>query len=144
MVHVKDEGSHFEAPVEVVWAFLQDPEAHGRSHPRSRNAQMKPLSETSFILAREEEMNGHWIKTTSRITVFPPLGMSIEVLDGPLAGTKMVNVYTPRGSRTGVDVYGEFVSKEIPAAQLEGLARMYLEQAFNDDAPAIKALSSKH
>lgn len=143
MVHVKDEGSQFDAPVETVWAYLQSPEQPGRAHPHSRNTEMKPLTETSFLLTGEQEMGGHWVKTTTRISVFPPLAMSVELLDGPMAGTKRMHIYTPHGPRTAVDVYGEVASTEIPAGQLEPMARQFLEQMFNEDAPAIRAFAAK-
>jgi hypothetical protein len=104
---------------------------------------MKPLSETSFVLSMERNMGGHWAKESSRITIFPPLGMAIEILEGPLAGSKMINIYTPKGNRTQIDVFGEFTSSTIPANQLEPAVLANLEGAFNEDAPAIKALASK-
>jgi len=142
MAHIKDEGSHFEAPIDIVWKYLQGDD-HGRAHTTTRNQKMKPLSDTSFELSMERNMGGHWTKETSRITVFPPLGMAIEVLDGPMAGSKMINIYTPKGNQTRIDVYGEFQSAMIPAGQLEPAVRGNLEAAFNEDAPAIKAMAGK-
>jgi len=143
MVHIKDEGSHFDAPIETVWKYLQSPMDHGPSHVTSRNQKMEPINESSFVLTQEQEMNGQWVKSSSRITIFPPLALSIEILDGPMAGSKMVNVYTPKGSRTGIDVYGEFVSAQIPAPQLEHAVRGNLEMMFNEDSAGIKAFASK-
>ncbi len=143
MVHIKDEGSHFDAPIETVWAFIQAPEDHGRSHKSTRNQQMKPLSETSFVISMEQNMNGQWVKVANRITVLPPVGMAIEVIEGPMTGTKMVNVYTPKGNKTGIDVYGDFVSGQIPAAQLESAVRGNLQTVFDEDSAAIKAFASK-
>jgi hypothetical protein len=104
---------------------------------------MKPLTETSFVLNQEENMNGKWVKTSNRVTVFPPLGMSIEVLEGPMAGSKMINIYTPKGNKTGIDVYGEFVSPHIPSNQLEPAVRSNLEAAFNQDVAGLKTFVAK-
>ncbi|HKN06960.1 MAG TPA: hypothetical protein VJ021_05090 [Thermoplasmata archaeon] len=142
MVHIKDEGSHFDAPIETVWKYL-NADDHGPAHKSTRNQQMKPLSETSFILTQEQNMNGQWVKTSNRITVFPPIAVSIEILEGPLAGSKMINVYTPKGNKTGIDVYGEFVSQQIPAAQLEPAVRGNLETVFSEDSAALKSFSPK-
>lgn len=142
MVHIKDEGSHFDAPIETLWKYLQADD-HGPAHRSTRNQKMKPLSETSFLLSQEQNMNGQWVKTANRITVFPPIAVSIEVIEGPLAGSKMINVYTPNGNKTAIDVYGDFVSKQIPAAQLESAVRGNLETVFNEDVAAIKAFASK-
>jgi len=143
MVHIKDEGSHFDAPIETVWAFLQSPPDHGPSHKSIRNAQRKVLSENSFVITQEQNMNGQWVNVANRITVHPPLAVVVEVLEGPMAGTKMVNVYTPKGGKTGIDVFGEFVSPHIPAAQLEPAARANLETVFNEDTAAIKEFAAK-
>jgi hypothetical protein len=143
MVHIKDEGSHFDAPIETVWAFLRSPPDHGPSHKSVRNAQMKPLSENSIEITQEQNMNGQWVKVANRITFHPPLAVFIEVLEGPMAGTKMVNVYTAKGPKTGIDVYGEFVSAKLPADQLEPAARANLETVFNEDAASIKGFSAK-
>jgi hypothetical protein len=143
MVQIKDEGSHFDVPVDMLWKYIQAPADHGAAHEGSRNQQMKPLSETSFILSQEENMNGKWVRTSNRITVFPPLGMSIEVLEGPMAGSKMINIYTPKGNKTGIDVYGEFVAPQIPANQLEAAVRKNLENAFNQDVAGLKTFASK-
>ena len=36
------EGSKFDAPIELIWKYLQDPEAHGGAHRNTRNRAMKP------------------------------------------------------------------------------------------------------
>jgi hypothetical protein len=141
MVHIKDEGSQFDAPVDTVWEYLQTPDAHGRAHTGTRNQQMKPLTENSFELSMEQNMNGQWVRLASRITVFPPVAMTIEALEGPLAGSKMVHIYTPKGGKTGVDVYGDFTSKQIPPAQLEHAVRQSLEEMYSEDSAAIRAFA---
>ncbi|MFZ1023393.1 MAG: hypothetical protein WAN87_04595 [Thermoplasmata archaeon] len=143
MVQIKDEGSHFDVPADVLWKYIQAPADHGGAHPMSRNQQMKPLTETSFMLSQEENMNGQWVKTSNRITIFPPIGMAIEVMEGPMAGTKMLNVYTPKGNKTGIDVYGDFVAKGVPSAQLEPMVHSNLEMAFNQDVEGLRHFVSK-
>lgn len=143
MVHIKDEGSQFDAPVEIVWKYLQSDREHGEAHKTTRNQQMKPLTESSFILSMERNMGGKWTAESNRITVYPPVAMVIETLEGPMAGSKMINIYTPKGPKTQIDVYGDFNSKVVPANQLEHAVRSGLEEAFNEDAPAIRAMAGK-
>lgn len=142
MVLIKDEGSHFDAPIETVWAYLQA-EQHGETHRSTRNQEVKPLNDTSFELSMEQNMNGQWTKVKNRITILPPLGMTIEVLEGPMAGSKMMNVYTPKGNKTGIDVYGDFSSPAIPSGQLEPVVRGFLQQMFDEDSIALKELAEK-
>ena len=144
MVRISDqEGSQFDAPLEVVWKYLQSPEAHGNAHQGSRNRAMKPLTETSFVVSWEQNMNGTWVKVANRITVFPPLGMVAEAIEGPLAGSKMFTVYTPRGAKTEVAVHGDMQSAMLPAPQIEPVVRAAWESAFNEDSAGLKEFA-KH
>ncbi|HTW39754.1 MAG TPA: SRPBCC family protein [Thermoplasmata archaeon] len=144
MARINDEErSHFDAPIEVVWKYLQDPQAHGASHQGTRNRAMKPLTDTSFVVSWEQNMNGNWVKVANKITVFPPLGMAAESIEGPMTGSRMFTVYTPRGSKTEVAVYGDMQSPMIPADQLEGMVRMAWENAYNEDAAGIRAFAKK-
>ena len=144
MARITDqEGSKFDAPIEVLWKYLQDPSAHGDAHRSSRNRAMKPLTDTSFVVSWEQNMNGNWVKVANRITVFPPLGMVAEALEGPMAGSKMFTVYTPHGAKTEVSVYGEMQSPVLPPAQLESAVRSGWEMAFNEDSAGIREFAKR-
>jgi hypothetical protein len=132
------EGSKFDAPLDVVWKYLQSPEAHGGAHRNSRNREMKPLNESSFIVSWEQNMNGNWVKVANKITVFPPLGMAAEAIEGPMAGSKMFTVYTPHGAKTEVSVFGDMQAHSVPPAQLEAMVRGAWEMAFNEDSVGIR------
>lgn len=142
MVHVKDEGSHFDAPIDVVWKFNQSSEEHGRAH-HQKNGSMKPVTENQFIVSWDQEIRGKTVHMSNRITILPPTGMAIEVLEGPMAGSKFFNYYTAKGNRTEVTVVGEFTSKVIPEAQLQGAVMGFLEEAFQDDNAAIVQMATK-
>ena len=137
------EGSRFDAPLDVLWKYLQDPTAHGGAHQNSRNRAMKPLTDTSFIVSWEQNMNGNWVKVANKITVFPPLGMAAEMIEGPMVGSKMFTVYTPHGHQTEVSVFGDMQASGVPAAQLEALVRMAWEMAFNEDSAGIREFAKK-
>lgn len=143
MVQIKDEGSLFDAPIEVVWKFLQNDDGHGRAHKSSRNAEMKPLTENSFMLHYEQNQGGNWVKVANRITILPPLGLAIEITEGPMAGSKFFNYYTAKGAKTEVGVIGEFVGKGMSPAQVEGAVRGFLAGMYEEDNAALKSLSSK-
>ncbi|MGI0068485.1 MAG: hypothetical protein ACREB9_08815, partial [Thermoplasmata archaeon] len=83
------------------------------------------------------------VKGRNKIARFPPLGSATEVLEGPLAGSKWITYYTPKGNRTGVTVVGEFASSMLPTEQLEAATRRIFSEAFDEDAPAIRAFASK-
>ncbi|MGC2034738.1 MAG: hypothetical protein WA761_04745, partial [Thermoplasmata archaeon] len=114
-------------------------EAHGSS----RNRHMTPINENSFFLSMEQNMDGNWIKVKNRITTLPPVGLTIEVLEGPMAGSKMINVYTAKGKKTGIDVYGEFTSSQVPENQLEHTVKGFLGAMFDEDSLGIKEFAGK-
>jgi hypothetical protein len=144
MVRINDEEkSQFDAPIDVVWKYLQHPEAHGNAHQGTRNRAMKPLTENSFVVSWEQNMNGNWVKVANKITVFPPLGMASEQLEGPIAGSRMFTVYTPRGNKTEVAVYGEMQSTVLPAEQIEPTVRRAWESAYNEDSAGIRAFAKR-
>lgn len=132
------EGSKFDAPLEVIWKYLQSPEAHGGAHKGTRNRAMKPLTDTSFVVSWEQNMGGNWVKVANRITVFPPLGMVAEAVEGPMTGSKMMTVYTPHGAKTEVSIFADMQSSMVPAAQLEPMVRGAWEMAFNEDSAGIR------
>jgi hypothetical protein len=139
MARINDqEGSKFDAPLDVVWKYLQSPEAHGAAHKGSRNRAMKPLTETSFVVSWEQNMGGNWVKVANKITVFPPLGMVAEAIEGPMTGSKMMTVYTPRGAQTEVSIYADMKAGAVPASQLEAMVRGAWEMAFNEDSAGIQ------
>jgi hypothetical protein len=144
MARINDqEGSTFDAPLDMVWRYLQNPEAHGGAHKGTRNRGMKPINETSFVVSWEQDIDGTWVKFANRITVFPPLGMVAEALEGPLTGTKMFTVYTPHGAKTEISVYADAQSPAGPAHQIEPVLRRAWETAFNEDSAGIREFTAK-
>jgi hypothetical protein len=138
MVHIVDEGSEFDAPLETIWAFLQSQEDHGASHPEHKNSQAKPLAESTVQVTWEQDMDGKQVKVVNRITMIPPVGLAIETLEGPLAGSKFFNYYTPKGSKTGVTIVGDFKSPAMPESHLEPMVRKNFEHVFAQDTASIK------
>jgi hypothetical protein len=139
MVFIEDRESVFDAPLEIVWKYLFDGEEHDKVHKSTRNPSFKPISKTSFVYSSERNFNGDWIPESMRQSVFPPLGMATEWLEGPFAGSKMFYLYSPKGSRrTQIDVFGDFQSKTISESDLESRVKKFLEGEFSDDAPAVR------
>jgi hypothetical protein len=143
MVHIKDEGSHFEAPIETIWKYLQSEQDHGPSHKGRRNFSRKELGPGMVELSWEQEIDGKWVKSANRLTFLPPVGFSVEPLEGPLAGSKFYNYYTPKGNRTEVTVVGEYASKTIPAAKIEAAVMANNEKVFKEDTDGIRQFMGK-
>jgi hypothetical protein len=139
MVYVKDEGSVFEAPIDFVWKYIFGGEAHDAAHKTTRNPKFEKVSDITIIYGSERLLRGKWAPDRMRISMFPPISVVTEWLEGVLAGSKMVYVYSPQGNQTRIDVYGEFTSKTLPPEEVEAVAREFLESEFRDDAPVVRA-----
>ena len=142
MVFVQDEGSLFDAPIGIVWEYLLEGAAHDGVHKSTRNGKFEPLTHSSFVYSAERYLNGAWVPESIRISVFQPVAIASVFLEGPFEGSKMVYVYKPKGTKTQIDVYGDFRSPSIPPDQLEGMARAMLDTEYREDDPAIRRFAS--
>jgi hypothetical protein len=143
LVYVDDEGSRFDASIETVWRYLNTGDMHGKVHKNSRNRHVQTVGDVTLKITSERNWMGNWVKEVARVTVMPPLGVVTEILEGPFAGTQMFTVYTPEGEeRTRVDVHGEFRSPGLAAKQVEAAARKWLQDAYNEDAPALQEMQT--
>jgi len=140
LVFFTDRGGVFDAPLDVVWDYiLHDEEFHPRAHRDSlRKFKVKKLSEVTDLASCEVFRGGRWTKMTARSTTIPPLARIHEELKGPYAGTKMILLYTPKGKRTGIDVFG-LIPKE-----LEKENRRTLAKTFREDTPMVRAFAKQH
>jgi hypothetical protein len=141
MVHIRDEGSLFDAPIAVVWKYAMGGPAHDGAHKTTRKPGFKPLSKTSLIYSSERKLNGRWAKEQIQITIFHPLGFAFEWIEGVLKGSKMFYVYSSKGKKTQIDVYGEFSSPTLSPAKLKRTVARFLDNEFNEDAPVIRAFA---
>lgn len=139
MVYLKDEGSEFDAPIDFVWKYIFGGSAHDGAHTTTRNPKFKKVSDITIEYGSERLLRGKWAPDRMRITMVEPISVTTEWLEGVLAGSKMVYLYSPHGERTRVDVYGEFTSPTLPPEEVEAAAREFLEAEFAADAPMIRA-----
>ncbi len=136
MVHIEDEGSEFDAPVDKVWKLAQSEQFHNHSFQKNPSTTME--GEHPVLSYETTTPEGSTIRQRIKLTLVPPLGTILEYLDGDMAGSKAFNYYTPKGKKTGVTVVGEWVSKSIPTDQLKKMVMKNLETAFNEDQVNIK------
>ena len=138
MSFVRDEGSVFNAPLEEVWRFLSDPQAHQSAH-HHRDVERKSLGENSGDYSWVQDFEGRAERFRMRWTAFPMFGIAYEVLEGPFVGSKFFAYYRPRGPKTRVTLVGDFVSPTIPAARLEPSVLAFFALEFEQDNAAISA-----
>lgn len=143
MVFLKDEGSYFDAPIDVVWKYIFGGLDHDSAHKTTRNPKFEKVSDITIIYGSERYLRGQWAPDRMRISMFPPVSVVTEWLEGVLAGSKLVYLYTPEGKRTRIDVFGEFTSKTLPPGEVEAAAREFLEAEFDADAPKLRGQALK-
>ena len=86
LTYFEDRGTVLDAPLEVVWDFMQkDEEFHPKAHaPTLRNFKTKALSEVTNVIRFERRTSGgRWTKFVSRMTVMRPAVRVKEDLEGP-------------------------------------------------------------
>ncbi len=136
MVHVTDDGI-FDEPVEKIWRYIADQNAHQHSAVRFT----KVLEQSDKGMTTEAELknpDGSWHKETWKIGMNPPKSQTTEFLTGPMKGSKYTNTYTPMGNRTKVVVDGEFQAQGMDDAGTKKFVLSFLEMVFNEDTANLK------
>ncbi len=138
MVFYRDEGSVFEAPLEAVWEFVGSGDTHSGAH-RHRKSERKRLDERSGQYSWEQEFDGAPTRFSMRWTVFPPLGIGYDVLEGPFRGSSFFLYYVPLGpARTGVNVVGEFTAPDLPDAEIPAAVDRFFSLEYDQDHAGIR------
>ncbi len=137
MVFLRDEGSLFDAPLETVWEFVGSGDAHSTAHVHSATHRERH-AELSGTYSWVQEFDGRRVPFRMRWTSYWPLGIAYEVLDGPFTGSKFFIYYEGRGEKTAVGIVGEFVSPEIPDADLPSAVDRFFAREYDQDNAALR------
>ncbi|MDQ3961281.1 MAG: hypothetical protein M3230_02240 [Thermoproteota archaeon] len=144
MVFIEDSGSVFDAQLDMVWKLG---EAHikegNRIHPNTRNNNTEILNETTFINSWEQvdDAKGQNIRMKIRGTMYYPLGIAFEILEGPFVDSKYFVYYIPiDNNKTGVTVVGDFKSNIIPEDKIKPIVLDFSERVFNEDVTYLKTM----
>jgi len=146
LTYVEDRGAVYDAPLEVVWDFMEKDETfHPKAHTAAvRNFEEKALSEITTILSYERRIGGRWEKMVCRMTAVRPAVRIQEDLDGPWAGSRTVFLYTPLGERTVVDVFGYVQSSELTPAEIKRDRKKTWANAYSEDLPYFRRFAKQH
>jgi hypothetical protein len=145
VTYVEDTGAVYDAPLEVVWDFMNDETFHSKAHKAVvRNFAEKPISEITTLLSYEKRVNGRWEKMVCRMTTIRPAVRIQEDLDGPFAGSKTVFLYTSQGERTVVNVFGYVRSSEMTPAEIRRERRRTWSNAYSEDLPYFRRFAEQH
>ena len=137
MVYVKDDGV-FDEPLDKIWKYIQDPEDHVHQAILSQKV-LEQKGNTMKL--RVETLNARGSKEEQiwKMTMDPPFGHELEVLEGSTRGTKQTHVYVPMGNKTKVIVVGDY---KMPGADDETIRKGALEnlaRVFDEDSRQLHA-----
>jgi hypothetical protein len=145
MVFIEDREGVFDAPIDKVWKLAKAHAIEGsKIHPSAKNVTTEMINEQVFINSWEEEVNGQPIKIKAKVTIFYPLGVAFEAIEGPFAGSTYFIYYIPQDNdKTKVVVAGDFRSQSIdPVAgddeRLRSIVLSKLEKVFYEDCEYLK------
>ena len=146
VTYVEDRGAVYDAPLEVVWDFMEKDEVfHPQAHTSAvRNFEDKALSDVTTLLSYEKRIGGRWEKMVCRMTAMRPAVRIQEDLDGTFAGTKTVFLYTPRGEGTVVDVFAYVQSSEHTPAEIKRDRKKTWANAYSEDLPFFRRFADQH
>jgi hypothetical protein len=137
MVYISDEGSVFEMPLEGIWGYLSS-DAH--KHP-SMNLISREVQGNVVTITSERNVDGKMVRSKVKITLYPPLGIAQEYVEGPMAGSKAFTHYAPKGDKTVITVVGDF--KIAGVSDEEGTKKAVMqmfELSFNEDTDTLKKM----
>jgi hypothetical protein len=146
MTFVEDQGTVLDAPLEVVWDFMQrDEEFHPKAHATTlRNFTSKRLSKVTILLRCEVRDAGPWRKMVARMTEIRPAVRIVEELEGPYAGSTTVHLYRPRGKKTVVDVLCYMHSTELSPAEIKRDRMRTFASSHAEDVPYLRRFARKY
>jgi hypothetical protein len=146
LTYIEDRGTVYDVPLEVLWDFMKkDEEFHPRAHAATlRNMEVEELSEITSRIGYELQWRSRWRKMVSRLTEIRPAVRIDEELVGPFAGSKKVFLYSPRGSRTSVDVLCYMQSSELSPKEVERVTLDDLAKNHAEDEPYLRRFAKKY
>lgn len=145
MVFIEDREGVFDASIDKVWKLVQAHIKEGsKIHPSAKNVVTEMLNDNTFINSWNEEINGPSVKIKAKGTMFYPLGVAFEMMEGPLTGSTYLIYYIPRpDNKTGVVLVGEFRSASIDPTvgdeeRLRSMVLSTFEKVFYEDCEYLK------
>jgi hypothetical protein len=135
MVYIVDEGSEFDMPLEKLWEYLPS-----ESHKHSAKVINREVQGNVITLTSERDVNGKAVRSKLRLTLYPPLGVAQEHLEGPTAGSKAFSYYTRKGNKTTITVVGDYKMAGANDEDTRNAVMQMLGWSFDEDVANIKSM----
>ena len=134
MVHLLDEGSVFDAPIEKIWRYMA---SEDHRHPSMTNV-TREVSGNSVIITAERTVMGKSVRVKIKNTLYPPVGYVSEHMEGPTAGSRAFFYYIPKGEKTGITVVGDFVISGLDEKATRDVVMAQMQVVFDEDNANLK------
>jgi len=135
MVYIVDEGSELDMPLEKLWEYLPS-----ESHKHSAKVISREVQGNVITLTSERDVNGKTVRSKLRLTMYPPLGVAQEHLEGPTAGSKVFSYYTRKGNKTAITVVGDYKMAGANDEDTRNAVMQMLGWSFDEDVANIKSM----
>ena len=135
MVFIVDEGSELDMPLEMLWEYLPSD-----SHKHSMKLISREVQGNVVTLTSERDVDGKAVRSKLRMTMYPPLGVVQEHLEGPTAGSRVFTFYARKGKKTSVTVVGDYKMAGASDEAAKKAVMQMLERSFNEDVATIKSM----
>ncbi len=145
MVFIEDREGVFDAPIDKLWKLAKAHSTEGsKIHPSAKNVTTELINEQVFINSWEEEINGQSFRIKIKGTIFYPLGVAFEAIEGPIEGSTYFIYYIPlENNKTNVVVAGDFRSQSIDPVigdeeRLRSIVLSKFKKVFYKDCDYLK------
>ncbi len=136
MVYLKDDGV-FDEPLEKIWKYIQDPENHVHEAILSQKV-LEQKGNTMKLRVETFNARGGKEEQIWQMTMDPPFGHELEILEGSTKGTKEAHVYVPMGDKTKVIVVGDFHAAGADDETIRKGALANLARVFDEDTRQLR------
>ena len=135
MVRIVDEGSEFDMTIERLWEYLPS-----ESHKHSAKVISREVQGNVVTLTSERDVDGKAVRSKLRLTMYPPLGVAQEHLEGPTAGSKVFTYYARKGNKTAITVVGDYKLGGASDEDTKKAVMQMLQRSFDEDVATLKSM----
>lgn len=147
MVFIEDRDGIFNASIDKVWKLVQAHVADGaKIHPGFKNIETEMENDNTFICTWEENVNGQTRKMKEKGTIFYPLGIAYEFIEGPFMESKYFVYYIPQeDNKTRVIMAGDFKLASWDSSinneeDYRSIVLSAFEKVFDEDCIYLKGM----
>lgn len=133
----------FDAPVDKVWKLVNahnDPKNKIHSSIISMTGKPEPSGSVLADMVTKGP-DGKTVASKWRFTMKPPYTQTVEMIDGPMAGTWMTTTYLPEGNKTRAVTVAEWKVQGVSDdATLRKYANEFFDSGFEEDSKFLRTM----